>query len=157
MSDTEVMKKPFWGESKAPTDSQVLAFNEVPASVREKRDGEAGQKPVSVIGETLHFKGALSAGEDLIIEGTVEGTINQGTCCLTLKPNGTLLADVTATKIFIEGTVKGDLHATVSVTIRSSGKVTGNIVAPTVAIEEGSTFNGGIEMRTPQDAGKKGK
>ena len=45
--------------------------------------------------------------------------------------------------------MKGDLHATVSVTVRESGKVKGNIVSPTVAIDEGATFNGSIEMRDP--------
>ena len=44
----------------------------------------------------------------------------------------------------------GDLSATVSVTIRESGEVTGNITAPKVAITEGATFNGSIEMRAPK-------
>jgi len=153
VNDTEIMKSPDWVDDEPLTDSQVIPFKDVPDSVRSNHDG--GQQPVSVIGETLHFKGELSAGEDLIIEGTVEGKINQGKCCLTLKPNGKLLANVNATKIFIEGTVKGDLHATVSVTVRDSGDVRGNIVAPKVALEEGATFNGSIEMRDPSESGKK--
>ncbi len=150
MSDTEIMKTPNWQNDTKMTDSQVIQFKDVPDSVRK-------EPIVSVIGESLHFKGELSAGEDLIIEGTVEGTIDQGSCCLTLKPNGRILADVNATKIFIEGDVKGDLHATVSVTVRESGTVSGNIVAPTVAINEGATFNGCIEMRAPGDAPRKKK
>lgn len=170
MSDTEIMKSPDFGDDSSLTDSQVIPFKDVPDGLSKEQSykppGETqSQQPaepqssaalepyngpnVSVIGESLHFKGELSAGEDLIIEGTVEGKINQGKCCLTLKPNGTLLANVNATKIFIEGTVKGDLRATVSVTVRESGKVKGNIVAPKVALEEGSTFNGAIEMRDP--------
>ena len=148
MSDTEVMKAPrFGGDNEKLTESQVIQFSDVPDSV--KRQADQGDSPVSVIGESLHFKGELSAGEDLIIEGTVEGTINQGKCCLTLRPNGKIIANVNATKIFVEGNVKGDLHATVSVTVRKSGVVAGNIVAPTVALEEGATFNGSIEMRNP--------
>ena len=131
------------------TESQVIPFKDVPESVSESAQSSTATPVVSVIGETLHFKGELSAGEDLIIEGTVEGKINQGKCCLTLKPKGKIFADVDATKIFIEGTVEGDLHATVSVTVRNSGNVTGNIVAPTVAIEEGATFNGSITMQAP--------
>lgn len=156
MSDTEIMTRPTWGEKPALTDSQVINLKEVPESVRQ-RDGHydsAGDPIVSVIGETLHFIGELSAGEDLIIEGTVEGTIDQGACSLTLKPKGRIKANVNATKIFIEGTVEGDLHATESVTVRESGKVTGNIVAPVVAITEGATFNGAIEMRDPQESKK---
>ncbi len=152
MSDTEIMKAPKFGggsgDDEKLTESQVIQFSDVPDSVRRGQD-QRSDSPVSVIGETLHFKGELSAGEDLIIEGTVEGTINQGKCCLTLRPNGKIIANVNATKIFVEGDVKGDLHATVSVTVRKSGVVAGNIIAPTVALEEGATFNGSIEMRNP--------
>lgn len=159
MSDTEVMKSPNWQDDRDLTDSQVLQFKDVPESVRKngEKSEDRGEPVVSIIGESLHFKGELSAGEDLIVEGTVEGTIDQGSCCLTLKPNGKILADVNATKIFIEGTVEGDLHATVSVTVRESGRVTGNIVAPSVAITEGATFNGSIEMRSPSAVPKKKK
>ncbi|MEL7311189.1 MAG: polymer-forming cytoskeletal protein [Pseudomonadota bacterium] len=156
MSDTEIMRRPTWGEKPALTDSQVINLKDVPESVRQRDENydSAGDPIVSIIGETLHFKGELSAGEDLIIEGTVEGTIDQGACSLTLKPKGRINANVNATKIFIEGTVEGDLHATVSVTVRESGKVTGNIVAPVVAITEGATFNGAIEMRDPKEPKK---
>jgi cytoskeletal protein CcmA (bactofilin family) len=156
MSDMETMKMPSQRDDAAGdkplTESQVIAFSDVPKSVRRDQQ-QAGQ--VSVIGETLHFKGELSAGEDLVIEGKVEGTVNQGKCCLTVKPKGILLADVNATKIFIEGRVEGDLSATVSVTIRESGEVTGNIVAPSIAINEGATFNGNIQMRAPGEKVKK--
>lgn len=175
MSDTEIMQAPNLPDDATLTDSQVIPFKDVPDGVRKERPlmqpessparpavtpsnreqrfspPEPGsvKHTVSVIGESLHFKGELSAGEDLIIEGTVEGKINQGKCCLTLKPKGHLLANVNATKIFIEGKVKGDLRSTVSVTVRESGEVKGNIIAPKVALEEGATFNGSIEMRDP--------
>jgi len=142
MSDTQVMKSPS-DNNEAFTESEVTALRDP-----SETTGEA----VSVIGETLHFKGELSASEDLVIEGTVEGTIHQGKCCLTVKPEGQIIATVNATKIFIEGKVKGDLLATVSVTVRESGVVDGNIVAPHVAITEGATFNGNIRMQDPTDS-----
>lgn len=157
MTDTQVKNKLFENtpvaDAPALTDSQVIPFKDVPDSV--KSEPISGTSDVSVIGESLYFKGELSAGEDLIIEGTVEGTINQGRCCLTLKPNGHLIANVNATKIFVEGDVKGDLHATVSVSVCESATVKGNIVAPKVSIEEGATFNGNIEMRMPSDPAAK--
>jgi cytoskeletal protein CcmA (bactofilin family) len=148
MSDTQFIKSPA-EDNETLTESQVIALHDVPASVRKAP--ETTGEPVSVIGETLHFKGELAAGEDLVIEGKVEGTINQGKCCLTVKPKGQIVANVNATKIFIEGKVKGDLSATVSVTVRESGIVDGNIVAPRVAITEGATFNGNIQMRNPRE------
>ena len=151
-SDTQIMEAPAFGDDSNLTESQVIRLRDVPDSVRRSNDADESGDKVSVIGETLYFKGELTAGEDLVIEGTVEGTINQGKCCLTVKPKGRLVANVNATKIFIEGKVKGDLHATVSVKVRRGGEVEGNIVAPTV--EEGATFNGNIEMRAPTDPAK---
>ena len=46
----------------------------------------------------------------------------------------------------------GDLSATVSVTVRESGVVDGNIVAPRVAITDGATFNGNIQMCNPKES-----
>ena len=155
MSDTEVMKSFERSEDESLTESQVIAFRDVPGSVRKGSEPEASGESVSVIGETLRFKGELSAGEDLVIEGTVEGKINQGKCCLTVKPKGVLIANVNATKIFIEGKVTGDLAATVSVTVRDTGVVEGNIVAPRVAIMDGATFNGNIQMRNPKESAPK--
>jgi cytoskeletal protein CcmA (bactofilin family) len=152
MTDTQFMK-PLDGDNEKLTETQVIALRDIPRSVR--REPEIMGEQVSVIGETLHFKGELSAGEDLVIEGKVEGRIDQGKCCLTVKPKGVIVANVNATKIFIEGTVKGDLKATVSVTVRESGVVDGNIVAPRVAITEGATFNGNIKMKSPGEPRQK--
>ncbi len=153
MSEREAMKSyEHSQDNESHTESQVIAFRDVPGSVRKGAETETTTgEAVSVIGETLHFKGELSAGEDLVIEGTVEGKINQGKCCLTVKPKGVLIANVNATKIFIEGKVTGDLAATVSVTVRDSGVVEGNIIAPRVAIMDGATFNGNIQMRNPKE------
>ena len=141
---------PLLADDESLTESQVIPFNEAADAIRS--DSSQARQSVSVIGETLHFNGELSADEDLVIEGKVEGTINQGKCCLTVRPKGQVIANVNATKIFIEGTVVGNLTATVSVTIRDTGNVKGNIIAPRVAINEGATFNGGIEMRDPKVA-----
>lgn len=148
MSDTQVTNTPN-EDDESLTDSQVIPFKALSKTPSPGSEAVGGN--VSVIGETLHFNGVLSAGEDMIIEGKVEGQINQGKCCLTVLPKGVLIANVNATKIFIEGKVDGDQAATVSVTIRENGKVSGNIVAPKVAIDEGATFNGKIEMRAPSE------
>ena len=153
MNDTELMKRPWDEDNEQLTESQVIPFKDMPESVRSESVARE-EGTISVIGESLYFKGELSAGEDLIVEGTIEGKINQGKCCLTLKPNGRLIANVNATKIFIEGNVRGDLNATVSVSVRATANVKGNIVAPRVSIEEGATFNGNIEMRMPSDRKK---
>jgi cytoskeletal protein CcmA (bactofilin family) len=104
----------------------------------------------SILGPTLRFKGELSAREDLVIHGQVEGTIGPAPK-VTIGPEAHVKAAVTADVIVIEGEVDGDMKALVSITlvsitVRSKANVRGNLEAPTVNIAEGATFNGGIKM-----------
>jgi cytoskeletal protein CcmA (bactofilin family) len=99
----------------------------------------------SVLGPTLYFKGDLSAEEDLLIQGRVEGTITH-TQRLTVGVQGTVKANIRAQLIIVEGTVDGDLHAEKSIFVKETAKVWGNIFAPTVCILEGASFSGNIDM-----------
>jgi cytoskeletal protein CcmA (bactofilin family) len=111
----------------------------------EARAPEAAPK-VSVLGPTLRFRGELSAQEDLIIQGSVEGSITH-TQSLTVGTDGTMKGDIRARVIVIDGKVEGDLYATESVNIRATAKVKGNVFAPRVGITEGAFFQGQIEMQ----------
>src|SRR5579863_8148829 len=99
----------------------------------------------SVLGPTLHFKGDLSAEEDLLIQGRVEGSITH-TQRLTVGAQGTVKANIRAQTIVVEGTVDGDLQAEKSVFVKETAKVRGNIFAPAVSILEGACFSGNIDM-----------
>src|ERR1700690_2494200 len=100
---------------------------------------------VSVLGPTLFFKGDLTAEEDLLILGRVEGSITH-TQRLTVGPQGTVKANIRAQLIIVEGTVDGDLQAEKSVVVKETAKVWGNIFAPTVSSLEGACFSGHIDM-----------
>ena len=99
-----------------------------------------------MLGPTLKFRGELSAQEDLIIQGSVEGSITH-TQSLTVGTDGTMKGDIRARIIVVDGKVEGDLYATESVTIRATAKVKGNVFAPRVGITEGAFFQGQIEMQ----------
>lgn len=103
------------------------------------------KKKVSVLGPTLKFKGELTASEDLLIQGQVEGSITH-TSKLTIGPEGVLNANVRADHIAIEGTVTGDLMAKTSVVVAETSEINGNIYSPTVTLREGAKFNGKIDM-----------
>ena len=99
----------------------------------------------SVLGPTLKFKGELTANEDLLIQGQIEGTINH-TSSLTVGQEGKVKANVKAEYISIEGRVSGDLAGAKSVVVKEGADVKGNIYSPTVTLREGATFNGSIDM-----------
>ena len=110
----------------------------------------------SVLGPTLYFKGDLTAEEDLLIQGRVEGSITH-TQRLTVDTQGKVKANIRAQLIVIQGTVEGDLHAEKSVAVKETAKIIGSIYAPSVSIMEGASFSGTIdtECKTPtQNQGK---
>jgi cytoskeletal protein CcmA (bactofilin family) len=102
-------------------------------------------KKVSVLGKTLVFKGELSADEDIILQGRVEGSIHH-TQSVTVGIDGVVIGDTHARSIVVEGTVEGDLKGVVSVLIAATATVRGNISAPRVGIMEGANFNGSVDM-----------
>ncbi len=106
---------------------------------------ESASERVSILGPTLQFKGELSADDDLIIRGRVEGTIRHKQR-LTVGPEGRITASIQAQTVVVEGTVEGDISAAKSVTVKGSANVRGNLSAPAVSILEGATFNGGVDM-----------
>ena len=113
--------------------------------VPETKAPEAAPR-ASVLGPTLRFRGELSAQEDLIIQGSVEGSITH-TQSLTVGTDGSMKGDIRARVIVVDGKVDGDLYATESVSIRATAKVKGNVFAPRVGITEGAFFQGQIEMQ----------
>ena len=105
----------------------------------------AKTRSASVLGPTLKFKGELSADEDLLIQGKVEGSIRH-TSSLTIGESGHVKADTSAEYIVVEGSVDGDLHGVKSVKVRESANINGNISSPSVSLVEGATFNGNVDM-----------
>jgi cytoskeletal protein CcmA (bactofilin family) len=99
----------------------------------------------SILGPTLRFKGELSAAEDLVIHGQVEGSIGPAPK-VTIGPEAHVKAGVTADVIVVEGRVEGDLKAQASIAVRPKANVRGNLEAPVVNIAEGAKFNGSIKM-----------
>jgi cytoskeletal protein CcmA (bactofilin family) len=132
-------------EPRAPTMRPPEPRAQAPeARPIEPRPAEAPR--ASVLGPTLRFRGELSAQEDLIIQGTVEGSITH-TQSLTIGTDGTMKGDIRARVIVIDGKVEGDLYATESVNIRATAKVKGNVFAPRVGITEGAFFQGQVDMQ----------
>src|SRR5208337_4854858 len=107
----------------------------------------------TVLGQTVVLKGELSANEDLLIEGQFEGTISLEDHCLTVGADGQVKAEIRARQVVILGTVSGNVAAREKIEIRRTGHVVGDLVAATVAIEEGAYFKGSIDIAREEGSG----
>ncbi len=106
-------------------------------------------KNVSVIGPTLVFKGELSADEDLVIEGQIEGTIAHHKKHLTIGKQGRVKADIHASSVIVEGELIGDIHSEGVVSLANGANVKGNIYCGRIVMEDGARFKGKIDMGQP--------
>ena len=106
----------------------------------------------TTIGSSVRIKGEVTGGEDLIIQGSVEGTINLKDHSVSIGEQGRIQANVYAKNISVQGELTGDLQGTEKVTIAKSGKVKGNIAAPRVVLEDGASFKGSIDMESKPSA-----
>ena len=100
----------------------------------------------ATIGHSVKIHGDLSGKEDLVINGTVEGTVDFRENDVTVGERGKVNANVTARNIIIKGEVKGELRGSEQVTIKPSGRVTGDIRAPRVILNDGCQFKGLVDM-----------
>ena len=98
------------------------------------------------IGSGICFNGEVSGAEDLVIEGTFEGTVKLEDHSVTVGSAGEVKANVFAKSILVEGTVQGDLHGYSEIIVRPSGKVEGNLFTPRVTLQDGCSFQGSIDM-----------
>ena len=113
--------------------------------------GTSGQNGASMIGPTVVIRGEVTAEEDLMVKGRVEGFIDHSQT-VTIHAEGTVAAEVKAQEVLVEGKVDGNVYGTRRVQISETGKVTGNVYAPRVGVLEGAAFKGAIDMDSDVDA-----
>lgn len=93
------------------------------------------------LGKEASFKGVLSFGGTLCIDGKFEGQIStDGT--LIVSKSGEIKADILAETVICEGLVKGNIVASKRVELRPNSNVIGNIQSPSLNIEVGAKLEG---------------
>jgi cytoskeletal protein CcmA (bactofilin family) len=135
-------------ERTGTTERHSLGDTPVAGPANEVVPGDAEADKIPVLGKTLLFRGELTAEEDVILQGRVEGSIRHARN-LIIGTDGSVLGDVYARHLTVEGLVEGDLHCSEAAIVRATAQVRGNIFAPRVGIMEGATFNGRVEMDSP--------
>ncbi len=103
-------------------------------------------RSAAVIGPSIKIKGEVSGDEDLVIRGTVEGSIELAAHEVTVGESGKVKADIKGRTVIVNGEVIGDIAGGEKVIIAKTGHVRGNIVAPRMTLEDGAVFKGSIDM-----------
>jgi cytoskeletal protein CcmA (bactofilin family) len=102
------------------------------------------------IGSTIVIKGDITAQEDLVISGRVEGSISAEGHAVTVNEGAEVVAEVHARAITVAGQVMGHLSAGERLELRQTADVEGELSAPVLKVTDGAVFQG--KAKTTGDA-----
>ncbi len=106
----------------------------------------------ATIGKSVQIRGEVKGNEELIVEGLIEGTITLTEHRLTIGANARVTANVTAKDVVVQGSLQGDIHAAGRVELRAGSRVTGDIRAARLSVEDNAIFSGKVELDGSADA-----
>jgi cytoskeletal protein CcmA (bactofilin family) len=98
------------------------------------------------IGKSVVIRGEVKGGEDLIIDGRVEGTVTLTESRLTIGSSANVAADLAARDILIQGQVQGNIVASGRVELRAGCVVEGDVRAMRLAVEDNAIFRGKVDL-----------
>ena len=99
-------------------------------------------EPARWAGPKTRILGDVTASEDLLIEGQVEGKVSLPAHRLVVASTAKVKAEIFARDITIAGEATGTFTASERVELQAGAKVDGRIVSPRVALADGAVFNG---------------
>lgn len=108
------------------------------------------------IGKSVVICGEVKGGEDLIVDGRVEGTISLSEARLTIGPNANVTADLSAKDVLVMGHVQGNVAASGRVELRAGCIVEGDIRALRLAVEDNAIFRGKVDLTQAVSKGPDG-
>lgn len=98
------------------------------------------------IGPTVVIKGNITAAEDLVVTGRVEGNICLTAGELMLAPGSQVIGEIAAPSVIVHGSVEGKVAATERVDARPGARIGGSLAAPRLAVADGAQLNCRVEM-----------
>ena len=100
----------------------------------------------TVIGPETRIAGALSGKDDLEVYGTVDGAVH-GDAAVTIAVGARIGGEVRGRDVTVGGELTHAVFASGLVRLLATARLTGDIEAPRIAIDEGAVFEGQVRMR----------
>lgn len=104
------------------------------------------EKDKSVVGESVFVDGIFEAKEDVVIFGTVNGSIKTDSD-VYIKESAKINANIKCKNIFVEGDVVGNIDSEELIEIYETAKIKGDLSAKYVNISKGAIFNGSCKIK----------
>jgi cytoskeletal protein CcmA (bactofilin family) len=99
----------------------------------------------NVVGAGLIVEGEFTTDEDVVVEGTIRGTLTAAGA-LSVGGEGVVEADLRAASVIVAGQVTGNVTASQRVDIQAGGRLIGDVKAGRLTIADGASFRGNVDM-----------
>lgn len=115
---------------------------------KKQKSGKKNSEAVeTILGEGAVFEGNISCEGSMKVEGTLKGNV-KADHTLVVGPNGSITGDINAGGVIIFGEVNGKIDSG-PLEIKSTGRITGEVLIETLIAEAGSVMRTKCEMKGP--------
>jgi cytoskeletal protein CcmA (bactofilin family) len=101
----------------------------------------------TVIGVGARFVGNLSAEEEVVIAGRLEGKV-EASRRVEVAAQGEVDGDIEALSVYIAGRLQGQIRAGERAELTATAVVEGGIESPKIVIAEGAQLTGSVGMKS---------
>ena len=109
------------------------------------KGGETNKISETIIGQSVKVDGDFKSGENLYVEGEVNGSLDtKGD--LKVGKKAVINANVNAKNAYVSGIIKGNLKIEEVLEIKDTAVIDGDIETNTLIIDRGAKVNGNIKM-----------
>jgi cytoskeletal protein CcmA (bactofilin family) len=177
-TEEEAEARPQQGERRYPSEraaaysppqseptAGAYGFSEFASSVGPQQAGSKEMTPTApelpeipavdsqttVIANDTMWKGEIQSNGSVHVHGRLEGAVRANRDVFVAE-DADVDATVTANTVVIAGLVKGTIRCESRLEILPSGRVSGDIFAPTFVVHEGATVSGQLRMSNQEPA-----
>jgi cytoskeletal protein CcmA (bactofilin family) len=98
------------------------------------------------LGAGVTVVGSIESGEDIYIDGHIDGMLSLSQHCLIIGRTAMVKAGIQAGEIEVRGMLWGNSQAAGTMLLRAESQVIGDITAREIVVEEGARFKGSVKL-----------
>ena len=108
------------------------------------------EREVSLVGPGCQLEGKCVVDGTVRFHGKMNGSLvgTEGSKIVVCE-TGVIEGNLSGDELWIDGYVRGDVHAQTKIVIAPSGRVIGNLQSPSIKVHFGAHFEGKCSMAKP--------
>lgn len=130
---------PVAAEPEVPA---MSSYASTPSYSEPSYSSSPSQMSKNILSSDVRIKGSIVFGEELVLDGEVEGEVSSEAGHLTVGENARITGEVSTRAVVVFGKVDGNLTVTERCELKADAEIVGDIRAGTLSIEEGAAFMG---------------